>query len=192
MALHLLISPPCAPLDMMTRCVILSFEKGGTVAGEPILIKRYENRKLYDSSRSTYVTLEEIAGLIREGKEVRVVDAKTSEDLTKNTLALIILEGERQKKNLLPLSFMYHLIKYGESIQGVFQEYLSSGFEAFLASQQEAHKQLQELTEGRIAKQSTISEPAAERGGEASLKDEVDKLKQRLEQLDRRLHERKD
>jgi len=177
---------------MMTRCVILSFEKGGTVAGEPILIKRYENRKLYDSSRSTYVTLEEIAGLIREGKEVRVVDAKTNEDLTKNTLALIILEGERQKKNLLPLSFMYHLIKYGESIQGVFQEYLSSGFEAFLASQQEAHKQLRELTEGRITKQSTISEPAAERGGEASLKDEVDKLKQRLEQLDRRLQERKD
>jgi polyhydroxyalkanoate synthesis regulator protein len=87
---------------------------------------------------------------------------------------------------------MYHLIKYGESIQGVFQEYLSSGFEAFLASQQESQKQLRELTEGRIAKQSTISEPAAERGGEASLKDEVDELKQRLEQLDRRLQERKD
>jgi len=87
---------------------------------------------------------------------------------------------------------MYQLIKYGESIQGVFQEYLSSGFEAFLTSQKEAQKQLRELTEGRIGRDSTIPEPTAERGEEASLKDEVDKLKQKLEQLDRRLREGKD
>jgi len=91
-----------------------------------------------------YAAAEEIAGLIKEGREIRVVDAKTNEDLTKSTLALIIMEGERHKKNLLPLSFMYQLIKYGESIQDVFQEYLSAGFEAFLASQQEAQKRLRE------------------------------------------------
>ena len=161
------------------------------MADEPILIKRYENRKLYDSSRSTYVTLEEIASLIREGREIRVIDAKTNEDLTRSTLALIVLEGERHKKNLLPLSFMYQLIKYGESIQGVFQEYLSSGFDAFLASQNEAHKQLRDWTERRIGKEATTSEATAERDEEASLKDEVDKLKQKLEELDRRLHEGK-
>lgn len=162
------------------------------MSAEPILIKRYENRKLYDSSRSTYVTLEEIAGLIREGKEIKVVDARTSEDLTKNTLALIVLEGERQRKNLLPLSFMYQLIKYGESIQGVFQEYLSSGFEAFLASQKEAHNQVREWSKARLGGESTITEPTAARPAEASLKDEVDRLKQKLEQLERRLQEAKD
>ena len=157
------------------------------VASEPILIKRYENRKLYDSSRSTYVTLEEIAGMIREGKEVRIVDARTNEDLTKNTLALIILEGERQKKNLLPLSFMYQLIKYGESIQGVFQEYLSSGFDAFLASQQESQKRLREWAERRLGKESPSGQPLATADRETSLKDEVDHLKRKLDELERRL-----
>ena len=156
------------------------------MAGEPILIKRYDNRKLYDTSRSTYVTLEEIASLIREGNEVKVVDAKTNEDLTRSTLALIILEEERHKKKLLPLSFMYQLIKYGESIQGVFQEYLSTGFEAFLASQQEAQKRMQEWAAGRPQKEvrPEQSEAASE---EAPLKDEVAQLKQRLEELERRL-----
>jgi polyhydroxyalkanoate synthesis repressor PhaR len=162
------------------------------VAGEPILIKRYENRKLYDSSRSTYVTLEEIAGLIREGNEVRVVDAKTNEDLTKNTLALIILDGERHKKNLLPLSFMYHLIKYGESIQGVFQEYLSSGFEAFMTGQKEAQKHLRQWTEGPIQKESGASQRQTESSQEAPLKEEIELLKQKLEQLERRLHAEQD
>jgi polyhydroxyalkanoate synthesis repressor PhaR len=159
----------------------------GIVTGEPIIIKRYENRKLYDSSRSTYVTLEEIAALIREGKEIKVVDAKTGEDLTKSTLALIILEGERQKKNLLPLSFMYQLIKYGESVQSVFQEYLSTGLDAFLASQQEAQKRLREWAEQRLGKDSRSESQKVSSDREASLKEEVDQLKRKLDELERRL-----
>jgi polyhydroxyalkanoate synthesis repressor PhaR len=157
------------------------------VGGHPILIKRYENRKLYDSSRSTYVTLEDIASLIREGKEVKVIDAKTNEDLTKSTLALIILEEERHKKNLLPLSFMYQLIKYGESIQGVFQEYLSSGFEAFLASQQEAQKRMAEWAAGPPGKATHAEQAKGASDKEASLKAEVDELKRKLGELERRL-----
>ncbi len=160
--------------------------------GEPILIKRYENRKLYDSSRSTYITLEEIAGLIREGKGIRVVDARTNEDLTKSTLAQIIMEGERHKKNLLPLSFMYQLIKYGESIQGVFQEYLSSGFETFLASQQEAKKRVREWSEAPRGEESRTPSPKETSEREASLKDEVDQLKRKLDDLERRLKPEKD
>ncbi len=159
---------------------------------EPILIKRYENRKLYDSSRSTYITLDEIAGLVREGKEIRVVDAKTGEDLTRSTLAQIIMEGERHKKNLLPLSFMYQLIKYGESIQGVFQEYLSGGFEAFLASQQEAQKRLREWAEAHGGKEPTGAPPKATSDREASLEDEVGQLKRKLEELERRLTSEKE
>jgi len=157
------------------------------VTGEPIIIKRYENRKLYDSSRSTYVTLEEIAALIRGGREIKVVDAKTGEDLTKSTLALIILEGERQKKNLLPLSFMYQLIKYGESVQSVFQEYLSTGLDAFLASQQEAQKRLREWAEQRLGQDSRSESQKVSSDREASLKEEVDQLKRKLDELERRL-----
>lgn len=160
--------------------------------GEPILIKRYENRKLYDSSRSTYITLEEIAGLIREGKGIRVIDARTNEDLTKSTLAQIIMEGERHKKNLLPLSFMYQLIKYGESIQGVFQEYLSSGFETFLASQQEAQKQLREWSEAPRGEEPRTASPKGTSEREASLKGEVDQLKRKLDDLERRLKPKKE
>lgn len=154
---------------------------------EPIVIKRYENRKLYDSSRSTYITLEEIAGLIREGKEIRVVDAKTNDDLTKSTLALIIMEGERQKKNLLPLSFMYQLIKYGESIQGVFQDYLSTGFDTFLATQQEAQKRLREWTEPPRHEESGTGSPDEPSDREASLKEEVEQLRRKLNELEHRL-----
>ncbi len=162
------------------------------MSGESILIKRYENRKLYDSSRSTYITLEEIAGLIREGKEIRVVDAKTNEDLTRSTLAQIIMEGERHKKHLLPLSFMYQLIKYGESIQGVYQEYLSSGFEAFLASQQEVQKRLREWAEARGGKEPPAASPKASSDREAAVIDEVEQLKRKLEELERRLKTEKD
>lgn len=160
------------------------------MAGQAILIKRYENRKLYDSSRSTYVTLEEIARLIREGKEVKVVDAKTHEDLTKSTLAQIILEEERHKKNLLPLSFMYQLIKYGESIQGVFQEYLSTGFEAFLASQQEAQRRMREWAGAPVGKAPQAEPPGTASDSEASLSTEVEQLRRRLEELERRLKEK--
>jgi polyhydroxyalkanoate synthesis repressor PhaR len=172
--------------------VLVSAKRRVVVPAEPILIKRYENRKLYDCSRSAYITLEEIAALIREGNEVRVVDAKTNEDLTKSTLALIVMEGERQKKNLLPLSFMYQLIKYGESIQGVFQEYLSSGFETFIASQQEAQRRLREWAEAHKGEVSRTVPPKAASDREASLTEEVDQLKRKLDELERRLKSEKD
>ena len=68
------------------------------MAEEPIVIKKYSNRKLYDSSRSRYITLEEIAGLIRGGKQVKVVDSASQEDLTTVTLAQIIFEEEKKRK----------------------------------------------------------------------------------------------
>jgi polyhydroxyalkanoate synthesis repressor PhaR len=161
------------------------------MADKPIIIKRYENRKLYDTSRSTYVTLEDIASLIREGKEVQVVDAKTNEDLTKNTLALIILEEERQKKNPLPLNLMYQLIKYGEAIQGTFQDYLATGFEALLAGQLEAQKRMRDWASPAPGKRATAEPRAQEAAGEDSVKDELEALKRKMEELERRLKSKK-
>jgi polyhydroxyalkanoate synthesis repressor PhaR len=82
------------------------------------VIKRYSNRKLYDTQRSRYVTLEQVAEMIRSGDEVQIVDNNTKEDLTSVTLAQIIFEEEKKQKSFLPLQAMRHLIQSGgESIQ---------------------------------------------------------------------------
>lgn len=106
-------------------------------AAKPILIKKYNNRKLYDLSRSRYVTLEEIADLIKQGHEVKVIDASTQEDLTNLTLAQILLESERTGKHPLPVDFLHQLIKYGESFREFFQASVASGFDALHLSQKE-------------------------------------------------------
>ena len=163
-------------------------------ATESILIKRYENRKLYDTSRSVYVTLEDVAAMIRGGKEVKVIDAKTNEDLTKSTLAQIILEQERDKKNLLPLSFMLQLIKYGETVQGTFQDYLSTGFETFLASQLEVQKRMREGAETASRKptaKAPDTRPAQGAPADASLRQEMEELKKMVVDLQAQQKRRK-
>ncbi|MBN1209927.1 MAG: polyhydroxyalkanoate synthesis regulator DNA-binding domain-containing protein [Myxococcaceae bacterium] len=89
---------------------------------EPKVIKRYTNRKLYDTVESRYVTLDEIASMIKEGVEVRIVDNRTKEDLTSVTLAQIIFEEEK-KKNQMPLAVLREIIRHpGESISGFIQK----------------------------------------------------------------------
>jgi polyhydroxyalkanoate synthesis repressor PhaR len=79
------------------------------------IIKRYTNRKLYDTDQSRYVTLEDIAKLVREGEDVRVIDNEAGEDLTAITFAQIILEEEKRKTNLVSVPFLRKLIRSGES-----------------------------------------------------------------------------
>ena len=85
------------------------------------VIKRYSNRKLYDTQESRYVTLEEIEEMIRAGREITVVDAASGEDLTSVTLTQIILENERSHRANLPSAFLHQLIKHGEAWQEVVQ-----------------------------------------------------------------------
>jgi polyhydroxyalkanoate synthesis repressor PhaR len=86
--------------------------------GDARVIKRYANRKLYDTQRSRYVTLEQIAGMIRSGDDVKIVDNNTKEDLTSVTLAQIIFEEEKNKKSFLPLGALRNIIESGgESLQ---------------------------------------------------------------------------
>ncbi|TMA14751.1 MAG: polyhydroxyalkanoate synthesis repressor PhaR, partial [Deltaproteobacteria bacterium] len=77
------------------------------------LIKKYGNRRLYDTGHSRYITLEELADIIRGGEDVRVVDAKSGEDLTTGTLAQIIIEG-RGAARLLPVPLLVQLIRMGD------------------------------------------------------------------------------
>lgn len=93
-----------------------SDDKTSSASREPKVIKRYTNRKLYDTVESRYVTLDEIAEMVKQGVEVRIVDNKSKEDLTSVTLAQIIFEEEK-KKNRMPLSVLREIIRHpGESI----------------------------------------------------------------------------
>src|SRR6266436_5221275 len=94
----------------------------GEARREPKVIKRYTNRKLYDTVESRYVTLDEIAEMIKQGLEVKIIDNRSKEDLTSVTLAQIIFEEEK-KKNRMPLSLLREIIRRpGESISGFIQK----------------------------------------------------------------------
>src|SRR5688500_5076410 len=101
------------------------------------VIKRYSNRKLYDTQESRYVTLEEIEEMIRAGREISVVDASSGEDLTSVTLTQIILENERNHRANLPSAFLHQLIKHGEAWQDFVQRSMKTSLENVVSSQRE-------------------------------------------------------
>ncbi len=99
---------------------------------EKIVIKKYANRRLYDTSASAYVTLEHLSELTRQGKEFTVQDAKTGEDLTRAVLAQIIFEQENKKDGVLPVSFLRQLIQfYGDNFQTMLPAYLELSMKTF-------------------------------------------------------------
>jgi polyhydroxyalkanoate synthesis repressor PhaR len=159
------------------------------MADDPVLIKKYSNRKLYDPSRSRYITLEEIARLIRQGKQVKVVDTTSHEDLTAVTLAQIILEGEKKHKNLVPVSFLHQLIQYGESLQHLFQRGLFSSLETLMTTHREAGNLWKEVAmrgwipPGKPDRSPKTSAEQTEQTAEALLKAELELLKESLERL---------
>lgn len=109
-----------------------------------VLIKKYGNRRLYDTSRSKYVTLEELAETVAAGTEIMVVDLQSGQDITKRILTQIILHEEEQRHlNLLPLSFLRRLIQYrDESLKEFFQKYLSMSLDIFMTAQKEMDRKM--------------------------------------------------
>jgi polyhydroxyalkanoate synthesis repressor PhaR len=161
------------------------------------VIKRYSNRKLYDTQESRYVTLEELEELIRAGKEISVVDVSTGEDLTSVTLAQIILEKERNHRATLPTAFLHQLIKHGEAWQDFVQKSLKSSLESITTSQREADRVLREWASRAGWMVPNSSESAAEAKAEKpaetdSLKDEVAALREQLKALEDRLEKRRE
>lgn len=99
---------------------------------DQITIKKYSNRRLYDSTNKTYVTLEDIASLIREGSEIKVIDSQSGEDITKVILIQVILESEKNKEDILPVSFLHMLIKYGNQVaKDFFENYFLMMFQPY-------------------------------------------------------------
>jgi polyhydroxyalkanoate synthesis repressor PhaR len=114
----------------------------------PRLVKRYSNRKLYDTSESRYVTLDEIARWVKGGEEVKILENESGEDLTAVTFAQIILEEERKKSGLLSLRVMRELIQHGESALHNFAATVESGIEAIRPAAEAARTRVQERVQG--------------------------------------------
>ncbi len=107
-----------------------------------LLLKKYGNRRLYDTARSTYITLNEVADTIKQGIEVEVVDAQTKEDVTAYILTQIVLEQARNKNALLPVSLLHLIIRYGGNVlQEFFEKYLQQVIGSYLQFKKVADEQ---------------------------------------------------
>lgn len=103
---------------------------------DPTTIKKYANRRLYNTGTSTYVTLEDLASMVKKGEDFHVVDAKTGDDITHQVLTQIIFEQENKGQNLLPITFLRQLIRfYGDSIQSFVPKYLELSMGALTRDQ---------------------------------------------------------
>ena len=111
---------------------------------QPTTIKKYANRRLYNTGTSTYVTLEDLAAMVKEGEDFLVYDAKTGDDITRSVLAQIIFEQENKAgQNLLPTTFLRQLIRfYGDSMQMVVPKYLEQAIDTLTREQEKFRKQL--------------------------------------------------
>lgn len=189
------------------------------MAQQPIVIRKYENRRLYDTAASRYVNLDEIAGMIREGKNVQVLDARTGEDLTRVILTQIIVEDAKESESAFPLDFLRQLVMAsGRAGEEGFAGYMSKVFESSQRAYNVFEKRLRETAPMAVAPLDFLQAifqpkaPAAasgpEPGGseaEPSTPCESDKasgtpaagdatelaeLRRRIDQLERRLAER--
>jgi polyhydroxyalkanoate synthesis repressor PhaR len=112
--------------------------EAGGAESEPVIIKKYANRRLYNTAASSYVTLEHLSEMVREGVDFVVQDAKSGEDITRSVLTQIIFEQENRGQNLLPVQFLRRLIRfYGDQMQGFLPPYLEMSMESFAKAQEQ-------------------------------------------------------
>ena len=110
-----------------------------------IILKKYANRRLYDNTRSAYVTLEQVAEMIKAGNSVTVIDAKTGEDVTAFVLTQIVLEEAKKKNALLPAALLHMIIRYGDNILGeFFDKYLEQTLKNYLAYKSRVDEQFKQ------------------------------------------------
>jgi polyhydroxyalkanoate synthesis repressor PhaR len=178
---------------------------------EPITIKKYANRRLYNTGTSTYVTLEDLATLVKQGEDFVVFDAKTGEEITRSVLAQIIFEQENKEgQNLLPIAFLRQLIRfYGDSMQMLVPRYLEVSIESLTREQEKFRQQMAQAfgvgtfgpLEDQVRRNMEMFErafamfaPFARREGQAAEADktptpagEIDDLKSQLVEMQKRL-----
>ena len=115
---------------------------GSSAGGERVVIKKYANRRLYNTASSSYVTLEHLSEMVKQGVDFVVYDAKTNEDITRTVLTQIIFEEESQGQSLLPIQFLRQLISfYGNSMQAFLPSYLEMSLASFTQQQERLRNQ---------------------------------------------------
>jgi polyhydroxyalkanoate synthesis repressor PhaR len=184
---------------------------------EPITIKKYANRRLYNTGTSSYVTLEDLAAMVKAGEDFVVYDAKTGEDITRSVLAQIIFEQENKEgQNLLPINFLRQLIRfYGDSMQMLVPRYLEASIESLTREQEKFRQQLtqafgtgafgpledqvrrnMEMFQRAFAMFTPFAKREAQEGeterparpaGGSGGADEIDDLKRQMEEMQKRL-----
>lgn len=178
--------------------------------GDKVIIKKYANRRLYNTSSSSYITLDDLAKMTRENIEFQVVDAKTGDDITHSILTQIIMDEEASGKQMLPVSFLRDLIAmYGNSMQSMMPQYLEATMANFRANQakiQEAFREgignnpLTKIHETNMAMMRAFGEAIlpGSKGGEAKSgdtpagsgqSDEIAALRKQMAEMQKKLDE---
>ena len=179
-------------------------------SGDTVIIKKYANRRLYNTRSSSYITLEHLAKMTRENVDYKVLDAKSGADITHQILTQIIMEEESSGEQMLPVSFLRQLISmYGNSMQSLIPHYLEASMENFRANQVKLHKAFEDslgnnplarLAEQNMAmfkaaasafmpgadKGETPTTPAAPAEGRdelAALREQMEEMKKKLDSL---------
>ncbi|MBM3601383.1 MAG: polyhydroxyalkanoate synthesis repressor PhaR [Alphaproteobacteria bacterium] len=190
-------------------------EPNSSEAPAPVTIKKYANRRLYNTATSSYVTLDHLCQMVKDGTDFVVYDAKTGEDITRSVLTQIIVEEEGKGQNLLPISFLRQLISfYGDNLQWLVPRYLEHSMMSFARNQEQMRHYLRDALGGlfpfgqfeEMGKQNIVmfertmkmfspfpnaggtpdsGQPAAQRT--ASAESEIDALKAQMAQLQRQL-----
>jgi len=115
---------------------------------DQIIIKRHGNRRLYNTETKNYVNYENLAELVRDGNDIKVIDSTTKEDVTKAVLIQVILEEEKNKKTILPTEFLFQILRSREeSVQDFFKNHLSASFNAYLKTKEEFDNRFRSMLE---------------------------------------------
>jgi len=134
-------------------------EPGEQKALPPIVVKKYANRRLYNTETSSYVTLDDLAAMVRDGRDFVVYDAKSSEDLTRSVLTQIIVEQEGKGQNMLPTSVLRQLIGlYGDNLQSLVPRYLEAAMASFSQQQEQMRDTLSKTMSGFLPFPSSVSD----------------------------------
>jgi polyhydroxyalkanoate synthesis repressor PhaR len=121
--------------------------EGGATTGDkpPVVVKKYANRRLYNTESSSYITLDTLANMVRGGRDFVVYDAKTGEDITRGVLTQIIVDEEGKGAALLPIGFLRQLIGfYGDSMQTLVPKYLEQALASFVRQQEQMRQAMQQ------------------------------------------------
>lgn len=174
---------------------------GKSGAEDTIIVKKYANRRLYNTHSSSYITLDHLSKMTREGQDFKVIDAKTGDDITHNILTQIIMEEENSGQKMLPVSFLRELIgMYGNSMQALIPQYLEASMAAFRTNQEKFQKAMEgSFTTGPLSQlaqhnlamfkaASSVFTPGEE-DGENEDKSELDAVKEQMAEMKKKLDE---